>query len=157
HHAPLIDLATWERAQSRLRTNRNIGKVGAIGVALFSGLVYCKACGRRMTAAMVRGQRLYRCRPTDRTCGKIVCSWRAVAEADLLESFCAALSRLATDGALLEAAVAHLRERLQERQLSVGAGELDARRADLQARIERAKDNLTVLPRERIPDLLQRI
>lgn len=157
HHEPLVNAATWDRVQARLRTNRNIGRVGARGASLFSGRVFCKACGRPMAATMVRGQRLYRCRPEDRATGKVVCSWRAVPEAVLFDSFCDALSRLATDAKLLDAAVAHLRGRLKESRASAETRATEARRAELRNRIERAKDNLTVLPRERVPDQLKRL
>jgi DNA invertase Pin-like site-specific DNA recombinase len=157
HHEPIIDRPTWDRAQARLRTNRNVGKVSELGCSLFSGLVHCKACGRLMHAASVRGERLYRCRPKDRTTGCVVCSWRAVRETELLASFCTALSDLATNEELLDAAVAHLRDRLSETQAPIAARQRQTRRDELQQRIERAKDNLTVLPKDRVADHLKRL
>src|SRR5262249_45007016 len=74
-----------------------------------------------------------------------------------LDSFCDALSRLATDEALLDTTIGHLRARLASVRGAANTQQRQTRAAELRNQIERAKDNLTLLPRERIPAQLKRL
>jgi site-specific DNA recombinase len=56
-HEPLIDRATFDKAQERLEDNRNRKKGGPAPHYLFSGLIYCGGCGHKYAGrtAPVRG------------------------------------------------------------------------------------------------------
>jgi site-specific DNA recombinase len=58
-HEPLIDQATFDKAQERLEDNRNRKKGGPAPHYLFSGLIYCGGCGYKYAGrtAPVRGKK----------------------------------------------------------------------------------------------------
>ena len=58
---PLIDVETWERAQTALTRNRNLAKKNAKRDYLLRGLVKCGQCGFSYTGAGQSGRPSYRC------------------------------------------------------------------------------------------------
>jgi hypothetical protein len=59
-HPVIVDEATFEKVQARLKSNSMIrGKAGLKPAFLFAGLVYCGNCGRRYTGHRNPRERIY--------------------------------------------------------------------------------------------------
>ena len=69
---PLVDEATWARAQRALETNTSANSWPAKRSYLLTGMVYCSKCGRRLRTRIRRDRRVYTCSSADRpgeSCG----------------------------------------------------------------------------------------
>jgi DNA invertase Pin-like site-specific DNA recombinase len=146
-HKELVSQELFDRAADRMAARKG-GKRDDSGY-LFSGLVTCAHCGRRLSGFLDNGKRSYRCRRQD-VDGRPVCVAARVSEEYLLERFDESLKRLLTPERLTALREEVRRQDEAERNpASVEAVRKQLR--DLEANIERGNANLLLLP----PDLLE--
>ena len=83
NHPPIIDQATFDRAQRKLNQNRTNTSPSQVPYAL-SGLMRCNHCGSKMVGAVYRGVRSYICSGYHAQ-GKSVCQRNSLREALLVD------------------------------------------------------------------------
>jgi DNA invertase Pin-like site-specific DNA recombinase len=153
-HEAIISQELFERAQERRRANQ--GGRPSIGTFLFSGLVTCSHCGRRLSGATKKGRHYYHCRRFNDT-GELICGNNMVREDWLTDRVLTVLQEemLAPDRlALLREEAA----RQDEEDRAPDALEpLGKRVAELERNIARGNDNLLLLPPDRIPAAVERL
>jgi DNA invertase Pin-like site-specific DNA recombinase len=146
-HKALVTQDVFERVQSRLKANKG-GRGPRLGDYLFSGLVTCSHCGRRLYGAYVQGKALYRCRKYDHK-GQEVCGYMVASESVLISAFIKAIQKQFLDRGAREALAAEIaRQEAAEKSPNL----LDSLRkqiADLEANIAHGNGNL-LLPPDRI-------
>jgi DNA invertase Pin-like site-specific DNA recombinase len=153
-HEPLISQDLFERAQERLRANK--GHKPSVGAYLFSELVTCSHCGRRLAGITQKGKRRYRCHRYD-TAGNVVCAYNAVGEEWLRDRVLIVLQEeMLAPEHLAELESEAARQDEQERA-PVALDPLRKRLAELEANIARGNDNLLLLPADRIPGAVARL
>ncbi len=132
-HPPIVDEATWERAQSILRVN---GRSGGTAVrnrygALLKGMLFCGPCGRPMghtftTKAGGKGYRYYSC-SVAQTKGWHACSSKSVPAEEIERFVVERLKGLGRDRELVARVLACTRQadaqRVQDLESSVRAME----------------------------------
>jgi site-specific DNA recombinase len=146
-HEALVSLDLFEQAHERMRAN----KAGApsVGAYLFSGLVTCSHCGRRLAGIRKTGKRFYRCHMYDEA-GTVVCGYNAVAEDWLLDT----VIRVIQDEALAPGRLENLRAEIRrqdeaERSADALTG-LRKRLTALEADIARGNETILLLPPDRV-------
>jgi site-specific DNA recombinase len=137
---PLIDEATWERAQAQLERNTAQARRNAKREYLLRGLVFCPSCGRRWTGRYKNhlGRAYYRCPTTEGEPWRTDCSARFGIEQGRLESgVLAAVKDFLLDPETRAAGITAEHERLStERQrLSNDLTTIDRRLADVQRQL----------------------
>jgi DNA invertase Pin-like site-specific DNA recombinase len=151
-HEPLVERELFERVQARLVDNRqNTSPAPKDRPYLLSGLLVCGACGWRMIGDTQSGKRYYKCGQYHNV-GSRSCGCNLIAEERLVRCI---LQRI--EATLLNPTnVARLRAEVQqkadhyEQARPVLAADLEAKLAELQAKIDPALERMALIP----PDLL---
>jgi hypothetical protein len=147
-HEALVSQDLFDRVQERMLANK--GGSPSIGAYLFSGLVTCSHCGRRLAGITMKGRRTYRCHKYD-DAGEVVCGYNAVREEWLFDTVVRVLQQetLAPDriGKMRDEA---RRQDEAERSPDAIAG-LRKRLAALEANIVKGNETVLILPPDRVP------
>jgi DNA invertase Pin-like site-specific DNA recombinase len=146
-HEPLVTQDVFDKAQERMRAN----KAGApsIGAYLFSGLVTCSHCGRRLNGIMRRGRPAYRCHKYD-SAGEVICDYNAVAEDWLFETVIRVIEQETLAPARLEKLRAEVRRQDEAERSPDALAGLRRRLAALEAKIVHGNEILLTLPSDRV-------
>jgi site-specific DNA recombinase len=163
-HPALVDRATFARVAAKLvagRWRRTTPAPGG-GAWVLSGLAYCGACGGRLTGRTERharpGGRAYTYRRlvcnANAAFGKGACRSYSVQQGRLLRSLGALLKESFTDPGRRRELQAQVEEEAgrQAREADGRALALEGRVAEWDRKIQQAKGNLLLLPRDLVAD-----
>jgi site-specific DNA recombinase len=142
---PLVDEATWERAQRQLDRNKANASRSAKREYLLRGLVFCPSCGRRWTGRYKNhlDRAYYRCPTTEGEPWRTDCTARFGIEQRRLETAVLdAMRAFLLDPETRTAGVAAERERLaaEREQLSEQLGTIDRHIAEIERRLSALLD-----------------
>jgi hypothetical protein len=154
-HEALVSQELFERVQNRLRANRG-GRGPRVGSYLFSGLLTCSHCGRRLSGFTPRHGRIYRCHRTEDG-ARVVCGYRSVREDVLLQIFADVIQRQFLDPARLAALRAEIIRQEQAERSPTVLSDLRKQLNDLEANIDRGNGNLLLLPPDRLPGAIAQL
>jgi DNA invertase Pin-like site-specific DNA recombinase len=146
-HEALVSQDQFERAQERLRANK--GTAPSIGAYLFSGLVTCSHCGRRLRGIMARGKRVYRCNKYDPS-GNVVCDYNAVYESWLYDQVIDVIQQETLAPERIKALRDEARRQDDEERSADAVTILRKRLGEIEARIARGNETLLMLPPDRV-------
>jgi DNA invertase Pin-like site-specific DNA recombinase len=156
-HEPLVDRATFQRVQARLRHNRELKTPRRNGGDfVLSRLLVCGHCGSVLVGATRRRGREYLCCGY-LTYGKGYCQRNNVPEAAALRAILGKLRDAFLDPDNLQRLRAEVAELEAQRRGDGNLRLLRARSDELARKIDQGNENLAVLPADRIPGVVAKL
>ena len=160
NHAALVSREMWETVQGKLAGNKvKTTPYPGGGDFLLSGLMVCGHCGSNMLGrSHRRWKRGYLCSGYNRW-GKQHCNFHWVTEKEMVDVLVRKLQQDFLNPANLDKLRAELRDQAETARKAAPATtkRLQAKLADLKARIAQAMKNMTVLPQDLVPDMAETI
>jgi DNA invertase Pin-like site-specific DNA recombinase len=154
-HEPLVDRDLFERVQAKLRGNqKRTTPLPGGGGFLLNKLLVCGDCGAHLLGLTNRGSRQYSC--GGYICfGKDFCNRNMVHERPIVNLIIRKLQDLMLNPANLDKIRAEVRALEEARRGEANVTRLQRRIAGLDKKIAQGNDNLTVLPADRVPGLVE--
>jgi DNA invertase Pin-like site-specific DNA recombinase len=153
-HEAIVAPELFGRVQDRLRGNRNGRDRSRRGGYVLSGLLQCGHCGRTLYGFIEGGHIKYGCGRRDAT-GAVICACRRVRQDAVVGMLTRALRRafLAPDN--LASLRAEIERQLRAERAPKNLAGLRSRIAELTKQIVRGTENLTVLPADMVPGVVE--
>jgi DNA invertase Pin-like site-specific DNA recombinase len=158
-HEPLVSRELFEKVQQKLDRNKgNTTPLPKGGLFTLTGLLVCGDCGWRLTGCTDRGKRFYRCGRYLHE-GKFACFNNAVMESKLLDCVIRKLQQVILNPENVQKLRDEVaRQELQNQEAApIRVETIQKQLADLDMRIERGTNNLTILDRDIVPELAAKI
>jgi DNA invertase Pin-like site-specific DNA recombinase len=153
-HEALVSRELFDRVQGRLRGNKNGQDRSRRGGYVLSGLLQCGHCGRTLYGLTEGGRIKYGCGRRDAT-GAVVCACRRVQQDVVVGMLTRVLRRAFLDPAQLDRLRAEIARPARAERAPKSLTGLRSRIGELTGQIVRGTENLTVLPADMVPSVVE--